>query len=332
MKHTILTGILGLIFLQAVAGTWHVKAGATGAGFSWNDAAGDLQVILLKAKAGDEVWVAKGTYYPTCDGNRKKTFTIPAGVKVYGGFAGGESFIQQRDLVFNPTMLSGDIGLKNEYSDNSFTVLVLSKADENNILDGFIIADGNADGNGPSGDLDRCGGGLYIDGAGTDNSANPLIQNCNFQNNRARDGGAVYLNGRHGRCNPTFFNCNFLGNNADLDGGAVFNDGRHQGEASPIFSGCLFSNNSGNYGGAICNYGGKGKSSPQLMSCVFSNNEARLRGGAIFNMDVQGETHPVINNCQFVENKAVAGKAMYTFSKPEENPKTAEEEISFKFN
>jgi hypothetical protein len=33
-------------------------------------------------------------------------------------------------------------------------------------------------------------------------------------------------------------------------------------------------------------------------------------------MDIEGIAHPVINDCQFVNNNAVAGKGMYTFSKP----------------
>ena len=228
-------------------------------------------------------------------------------------------------------MCSSDlIGLKTEHSDNSFTVVLIKNADENTLLDGFIIVDGTADGAGPSADKDRCGAGIYIDGSGEGNSSNPTIQNCVFQNNYARDGGAAYVNGRSGSSNPTFINCVFQNNRVDLDGGAIFNDGRHNGIANSSFQKCEFNSNQANYGGALCNYGGKGQCNPNIKNCIFRNNEAFLRGGAIFNMDVEGEARPVINDCQFVGNQAVAGESVYTFSKPE--PKGKTENVKLKMN
>ncbi|HFA48799.1 MAG TPA: hypothetical protein ENJ95_07265 [Bacteroidetes bacterium] len=317
MRHILLTGLLGLFCIQLFATTIYVKANGTGTGTSWSNAAGDLAAVLLNAQPGDQVWVARGTYYPTKDRNRSICFTVPTGVKVFGGFAGNESSTQQRNIQSNKTILSGNIGSKSDPKDNSFTVIFFKNANANNQLDGFTIADGNANGAGPSGDKERCGGGLYLKGS-KDKNAQPIIQSCVFQNNFARDGGAVYVNGRRGECSPVFSNCKFLHNSANLDGGAIFNDGRHDGKANPSFTNCTFTGNKGNYGGAICNYGGQGESSPKIYSCTFTNNEAFLRGGAIFNMDIDGETKPIVNDCQFVDNKAVAGKGMYTFSKYKE--------------
>jgi hypothetical protein len=309
--------MLGILMLHVNANTIFVKQGGTGDGSSWANATGDLTAALFVAKSGDEVWVAQGTYLPTNQKDRKATFTIPAGVRVYGGFSGQEATLAQRNFKAYKTVLSGNIGAKDDFMDNSFSVVTIGRADASTQLNGFIIADGTADGTGPTGDKERCGAGLYLDGAGSGNHSNPTIENCIFQNNYARDGGAAYLNGKGGQCNPTFNNCEFLSNRVDLDGGALFNDGRHGGEASPAFTNCIFNGNEGNYGGAICNYGGKGVSSPKLQNCVFRNNEAYLRGGAIFNMDVEGKTQPVINACQFVDNLATMGEGMYTFSNPE---------------
>lgn len=308
-----------------------VKQGEVGGGTSWEDATGDLSSALFAAKSGDEVWVSSGTYFPTTDQNRKKSFIISSGVKVYGGFIGNETSPQERDFSKNKSVLSGDIGEPAESQDNSSTIVYLRNVDENTLLDGFVIADGTADGTGPTADRDRCGAALFIDGSGTSGFSRPVIQNCVFQNNYSRDGGAIYLNGRAGDCAATFKNCQFLSNKADLDGGAIFNDGRHDGKANPAFINCMFSGNEGNYGGAICNYGGRGESSPKLQNCVFRDNEAYLRGGAIFNMDVEGITKPVINGCQFVNNKAVSGNGMYTFSKPKAS-ESVKNQASFKMN
>lgn len=317
MKQVLLTGFLSLMAFHLVAITIYVKAEGKGNGNSWSTATSNLVEALRQAQPGDEVWVAKGTYYPTKDKNRKISFSVPAGVKVYGGFAGTETSPQQRKLQTNKSILSGNIGSKSDAADNSFTVVQMSQATDGNHLDGFIIADGNANGAGPSGDRERCAGGLYVR-ITESKSGSPTVQHCTFKNNFARDGGAVYLYGRKGSCTPVFNNCQFLNNTANLDGGAVFSDGRHGGKANPTFTSCKFNGNKGNYGGALCNYGGGGESSPKINQCTFTNNEAYLRGGAIFNMDIDGKTKPSVNDCQFSDNKAVAGNGMYTFSKYKE--------------
>jgi predicted outer membrane repeat protein len=322
--------LLWVVVYNLNATTIYVKQAGAGAGTSWADATGDLNAALFAAQAGDQVWVAKGVYYPTNQSNRRASFNITSGVKVYGGFNGNESSINQRDGNSLKTILSGNIGAQSDNSDNSYTVVYLKNADENTVLDGFIIADGMADGVGPSADKERCGAGLYIDGAGSGSVCKPRIQNCLFQNNAARDGGAIYVNGRGGMSNPIFIHCDFQKNKADLDGGAIFNDGRHNGIANVEFYECNFSANQANYGGAICNYGGKGQCNPTIQNCIFRSNEALLRGGAIFNMDVEGEAKPKINDTQFVDNQAVAGEVVYTFSKP--IAKEASENVKFKAN
>lgn len=322
IRYFSLTGMLGVFLLNLNANVIFVKQGGIGSGTSWGDATGDLTSALLIAQPEDSIWVAQGVYFPTSQKDRRVAFTISSGVKVFGGFSGKETSFTQRDFRKNKTVLSGNIGSREKHTDNSYTVVFIGHADQSTILDGFIIADGVADGTGPAGDRDRCGAGLYVDGSGKGNRAAPQIVNCIFQNNYARDGGAVYLNGRGGQCNATFRNCEFQNNRVDLDGGAVFNDGRHGGEASPLFLNCIFNKNQGNYGGAICNYGGRGMSNPTIQSCVFRNNEALLRGGAIFNMDVEGKVMPVLNACQFIDNQAVAGNGIYTFSNRDGNGKT----------
>ncbi len=331
-KSILLTGMLGIAIFNINATTLFVKQGGNGTGTSWKDAIGDLNAALTLAEPGDQVWIAKGTYLPTAAADRKATFFIPSGVKVYGGFEGNETSLQQRNILSNNTVLSGNIGSKTASSDNVFSVIYMKNVDGNTLLDGLVIADGFADGTGPTADRQRCGGGLFVDGSGKGNSSNPTIQNCIFQNNFARDGGAAYFNGRAGECNPILRNCQFLNNKADFDGGAVFNDGRHEGVSSPHIEDCSFINNTGNYGGAVCNYGGKGESNPNMQNCVFRNNEAYLKGGAIYNMDIEGIARPVVNGCQFVDNKAVTGKGIYTFSKGTKEMEGEKVSASYKLN
>lgn len=93
-------------------------ASGSGNGSSWANASSDLQVMIDASAANDEVWVAAGTYkpaaYPTGSSggtsSRDYAFLLKDGVKVYGGFAGTETLLAQRNYTTNPTTLSGDIG------------------------------------------------------------------------------------------------------------------------------------------------------------------------------------------------------------------------------
>ena len=94
-----------------------------------------------------EIWVAAGTYKPTTTADRAISFSMPNGVKIYGGFAGTESTRDQRNWETNKSILSGDIGSENDNTDNSYHVIKNSSwLDETAVLDGFTITGGKADG------------------------------------------------------------------------------------------------------------------------------------------------------------------------------------------
>ena len=76
-------------------------------GSSWDDAFSSNQLITALATAL-EVWVAAGTYYPTPvsdPNNQGYAFIIRDGMKFYGGFAGTETDISQRNIAAHPTHL-----------------------------------------------------------------------------------------------------------------------------------------------------------------------------------------------------------------------------------
>ncbi|MHC5059227.1 MAG: immunoglobulin domain-containing family protein [Planctomycetota bacterium] len=127
----------------------YVHPGATfGAndGSTWANAFLDLQDALAAATTGQEIWVAADTYYATQGADRTATFQLKSGVNIYGGFAGGESELAERDYLTNVTTLSGDIGTAADASDNSYHVVTGA---DGAALDGFTITAGNADGTAP---------------------------------------------------------------------------------------------------------------------------------------------------------------------------------------
>jgi len=82
-------------------------------GTSWANASDSLQVMIENSLVGDQVWVAAGTYHPTAytepdQDSLLRSFVLKDGVEVYGGFAGTETSLGQRNVTANPTILSGD--------------------------------------------------------------------------------------------------------------------------------------------------------------------------------------------------------------------------------
>ena len=145
---------------------FHVHANATGGntGTSWADAYTDLHSALQKAAKGDTVWVARGIYRPDTATDRRRSFVLPSGVVMLGGFRGTETTVAQRDVARNIATLSGDIGQHEDSTDNAYTILYMENPDSTTVLDGFTLEHGNADYRGtdaPFRAREKCGGALY---------------------------------------------------------------------------------------------------------------------------------------------------------------------------
>jgi predicted outer membrane repeat protein len=283
---------------SAVAETRYVDASlATGAndGSSWADAFQGVEGLanaLAAAASGDQIWVAAGTYKPTATSTRTISIDLVDGVQVYGGFAGAETSLEQRDLVANPTVLSGDLAGDDGsgiITDNSYHVVGASLGGPSTVLDGFTVTGGNADGDWQA--AQSRGGGLICGGLGS-----PRIRACRFVANRSIDGGgACYV-----LASPTFYDCEFAANEGGLEGGAILVSG-----APPFFYRCRFEGNQAERGGAIA---AVSLSRPKLFNSLFHSNTATGSGGggAIF---LDGTTspfveQPLLRNCTIVANAA----------------------------
>jgi hypothetical protein len=187
-------------------------------GSSWANAAGneELQDLFFSSDSAD-FWIAKGIYKPIYllpdpESKRDKSFVTYRNL-LYGGFAGNETDLSQRNIKENETIFSGDIGIEGDNSDNCYHVIL-----DIYILDGFTVCDGNA--NGSSTWLNREGGGVYISGV---NSS--IIRNCTFRNNYASHwGGAIFVDvgsDLWGELDVIFENCIFYNNETKYGGGGA---------------------------------------------------------------------------------------------------------------
>ena len=204
-----------------------VRPGAQGAnnGQNWANAYTVLQQALAAALAGDTVWVAAGEYRPTTDGDRLRSFAPRSGVRLFGGFAGTESQLSERDWRAHPSVLSGDLGIQGDSADNTYNVLYLDNPDSSTVVDGFFVQHGCADY--LSNDLfakdrKKSGGGLYV--MGEDGDAYADIRNCVFRYNDALSfGGGAMVNGAGaGSVACRFLGCEFEQNRSRLDGGGLY--------------------------------------------------------------------------------------------------------------
>lgn len=257
----------------------YVDASAGGAndGSSWNDAFTNLQDALTwkaACSALNQIWVADGVYYPDqgsgqTDNDRNATFRLIDGVALYGGFAGGESDLNQRDPATNVTILSGDLAQDDTNTDgnhiaeswtdlqgeNAHHVLFGDNVGNGAVVDGFTITGGNTDGS---------GGGMLLQNSG------PTLNAIIFRGNQARDGGGLYSY----LSSPLLTDVTFHSNHGTAFGGGMST--RDAGTASlnaVVFDG----NRAGESGGGIDN----NTSSPNLTNVTFRNNTAgSLAGGA----------------------------------------------------
>ncbi len=277
--------------LSANAARFYVRAGATGAntGQSWADAFTDLQSACSGDEWGDEIWVAAGTYRPGPAGNRDVGFNVGA-KRLYGGFAGGETALDQRDWIRNPTILSGDLlgddgpNFANR-ADNAYHVVTIGGL---GVLDGVTIRGGQADDSRYS-----IGGGVIVNGGGV-----VTVAHCRITDNYAANSGGG-MGFRYTNLNDTsVVDCEFRGNR-----GAWRHGGGLSAPAPLRVEGCRFLENAaGDGGGGLAIITGGG-SPAYVQRCIFLGNESYRGGGLYF------EASAEVAHCVFSGNTAMTGGA-----------------------
>ncbi len=173
--------VLILFALQgaASAAVLYIKTSGSDAnsGLSWDLAKRTVQAAVTAANQGDEIWVAAGTY---AEHIKNKT-TGPQGsevavdVALYGGFAGTETALDQRNWQTNVTTLDG--GGATGTTVNGSVLIIDAGATQATRIDGFVITGGHG----------IAAGGIYIGGSG------PVIANNTITQNFSNVGGGILI-------------------------------------------------------------------------------------------------------------------------------------------
>lgn len=267
-------------------------------GASWANAYTDLHTALAAATAGDQIWVAKGTYSAATSSGG--SFSLPSNVEIYGGFAGNETALSQRSvtgltavndsgsLTEDTATVAGNV-LTNDFTTNNQTILyganntavVTDSSDgPGTRLDGFTIQGGRYNGSG-----------IYGGTGWRNNGGSPTISNVTIFDNDGDSSYATDGNGGGGGMtnvggSPTLTNVIFSGNRGERGGGAMWNN-----HSSPFMTNVVFYNNWANFGagGGMVNYY---DSFPTLMNATFAagGRSVYTPGTAIANYDTSSAT------------------------------------------
>ena len=284
-------------------------------GVSWADAYLNLDTALRDAAAGDQIWVAEGVYIPDIRLDpvepKSASYVLKNGVAIYGGFAGNETLLKQRNLDRNLTILSGDLEQNDINVDGNFTaetvmdlvgtnaahLITVSNTTSATVLDGFTITAGMGAGlmigeTTYSGD----GGGLWAK-----NSRALELSQLTFSGNAATHGGALY---GYYHAQMTLSQVSFTGNEASR-GGAVY----LEKSADAVISDSSFSENWGlTSGGAVSvnDY-----ASVTIFNTIFDGNYTNPTNSIAGALEIAFDAQADLDHTRFTHNSAFTAGAVY---------------------
>ena len=220
-KKTNATNLSGMAAMRANrAGILHVKVGGSGnkSGSDWANAIDGMANAISTASNPStnppvgQIWVAAGTYYPTITNQRDISFVLPDSVECYGGFPSNASSVNSPDTsyrnpILNVTTLSGDIGIPDDNSDNTYSVVI---ANDYTHLDGFAICNGNADSTG-----------IYVYGGGVRVRGVAKLKNLYIHHNFGIKGGGMAILDANPGMFPEIENVK-IKKNVAVEGGGLF--------------------------------------------------------------------------------------------------------------
>ena len=302
-------------------------------GLCWATAKRTVQAGLDAASADDQVWVAAGTYV--------ERITLKDGVGLYGGFAGSETTLAQRNWTANRTVLDGDqqgsvvtapegatvttridgFMIRNGWG--GISCLSSSPTIANNTITGNIAAEGSGGGiycvagsptianNTVSGNTAPGGGGIFCGWRSSPTIANNMITgNTAFVPFHGASGGGISC--FYG--SPTIVNNTIAGNMAVMGAGG----GISCGGCSPTIANNTIAGNISDRGGGIsCVVG-----SPTIANNAITANSAIYYGGGIY---CESSSSAVADNT-ITGNTAPGGGGFYCY---EASPTIANTIIAF---
>ncbi len=182
--------VMGLFLFQTTAYSAIIRVKPSGndanPGASWALAKKTVSAAITTASAGDEIWVAAGTY--------AEHIQIAKELALYGGFAGTETARNQRDWNVNVTVLNG--------TSTGTVVTITGGVGANTSVDGFTITGGGSD----------YGGGINVSGS------SPTIANNLIKLNVATTyGGGIFCSDS----SPSIIFNSILWNFSEDDGGGI---------------------------------------------------------------------------------------------------------------
>jgi len=345
--------ILLVCSVGAAADVWYVNAANTGGaqtGTTWATAFTKVQegIDAAFSDGGGEVWVAQGTYgearisFPHgFDAGNTGSIILKEGVDLYGGFAGTETQLSQRDPATRVTTLDGSTARGGQ---PAYHVVAVVDVQNKVTLDGFTISGGEV----PESYVGSAGtgGGAGIfsyystlkikdsifrvntvqygsGGALSAYASNTIVDGCLFQGNFAGSGGGIaaggglqYTGGETitGGEGLTVKSSRFIGNYSRYGAGAIA-----LGEINTIIENCLFEGNGsesvddtqivgGIDGAAIYATTNFEASHTNISGCRFKGNQCGGYGGAIY---VERGSVLTVDSTVFESNLARQGGGIY---------------------